>query len=646
VDEHTDTSPDQAAANEDSSHHIAPVESSDLPGHQAPEGDRIEAGTPESTEPPAATGPVEAAEPQRNSAPAFGPEWSSAPASAGEAPLDMNGTWAAGEPARSRSAWAKPVVIAVVALVVVAGIAVGALAFALRGSSDTITKLVPSDASVYATVYLDPALSQKLAIRNLMKKFPAVDTTGELNNRLNDFFDSAFEGSGISFEQDVAPWIGGQLGAVVKVENTATSAALLIASKDDAAATAALSKLKGQLGNNGDSFTTEQHGGVTLTIGTPSSGTDKHVFGMVGHTVIFASATTIAESVIDTSQGSHANITSSAGYTNVQKGLPKDRLAMVFIDAAPLIKDLEQSDLSSAAAAGLPGPVTALEAYRAAGITVSAADSGITVDVSVDLDASKLSAEQRASLTAAPHDNTTYRFVPRSSYVLIAGENLDRTIRAGVNAAIKQDPSVKDNTDELGLTGSGNVVDTLTGDYALTAGPGYETGGFPGVALVAGTKDLVKMQHFLDHSAGELFGGLTGTASTTEQYQGVTITYWEAPPDSVIPISPAYAVTDGMAIVALSPGEIKGVIDAKGGTNITDSVNYQAAQAAAVSNTTSVVYVDVEAVAAAVRDQLPADARESFDTNVEPNLEHVKAFLMTGGGSIDHQSLRMFVLVR
>jgi Protein of unknown function (DUF3352) len=384
---------------------------------------------------------------------------------------------------------------------------------------------------------------------------------------------------------------------------------------------------------------------VTLTVGTPTSGADKHVFGMVGHVAIFASSTAMAESVIDTSQGSHANITSAPGYANVQKGLPKDRLALVFIDAAPLIKDLEEN-ISSAATAGLPGPVTALEAYRAAGITLAAADSGVTIDVSVDLDASKLSDEQRAALTAAPHQNTTYRFVPRSSYVLIAGENLDQTIRDGLDAAIKQDPTVKDTTDQLGLTGSGNIVETLTGDYSLTAGPGFETGGFPGVALVAGTKDAAKMQHFLDQSAADLFGGLTGTPSQTAQYQGVTITYWQAPADSFIPISPAYAVTDGMAILALSPDEIKGVIDAKGGTNITDAVNYRAAQATAVSNTTSVFYVDVEAVAAAVRDQLPDDARESFDANVEPNLQHVKSFLMTGGGSIDHQSLRMFVLVR
>ncbi len=624
VDEHTDGSLDQPAGGRA------------IDGEPTAQSSGLTAA-PTQTETAAAPDPV----PET----AFGPEWSSTPAPengpAEPAGPDAGGSGAAGEPAPSGPSWVKPVVIAVVALVVVAGIAVGALAFALRGSSDTISKLVPSDASVYATVYLDPALSQKLAIRNLMKKFPAVDTTGELNNRLNEFFDSAFEGSGISFEKDIAPWVGGQVGAVVKVEKTATSAALLIASKDDAAATTSLSKLKAQLANSGDSFTTEQHAGVTLAIGTPSSGTDKHVFGMVGHTVIFASTTPIAESVIDTSQGSHPNITSTSGYANVQKGLPKDRLAMVFIDAAPLIQDLEQN-VSSAATAALPGPVTALEAYRAAGIAVSAADSGVTIDVSVDLDASKLSAEQRAALTAAPHDNTTYRFVPRSSYVLIAGENLDQTIHDGLNAAIEQDPSVKDGTDQLGLTGSGNVVDTLTGDYSLTAGPGYETGGFPGVALVAGTKDPAKMQHFL----GDLLGGLTGTPSQTEQYQGVTITSWQAPSDSFIPVSPAYAVTDGMAIVALSPDEIKGVIDAKGGTNITDSVNYQAAQAAAVSNTTSVFYVDVEAVAAAVRDQLPADARETYDANVQPNLQHVKAFLMTGGGSIDHQSLRMFVLVR
>src|SRR5207244_11202678 len=138
-----------------------------------------------------------------------------------------------GEPQPRRS-WAKPLVIGLSVLIAVAGMAVAGAAFFLRGSSDTITAMVPDDASVYATVYLDPALGQKLALRSLFSKFPATDTTGELNERLDGFFDNGLQDTGLSFRTDVRPWVGSQVGLVVKVVSSTTDTAALVASTDDA----------------------------------------------------------------------------------------------------------------------------------------------------------------------------------------------------------------------------------------------------------------------------------------------------------------------------------------------------------------------------------------------------------------------------
>lgn len=557
-------------------------------------------------------------------------------------PGETGGTGGNGRDRAPRPSWVKPLVIVAIAVVAVAGATVGALAFALRGSSDSLTRLVPSDATAYATVYLDPGLGQKLALRDLIKKFPATSSTSKLNQRIDDFFEQAFSDSGMSFRSDIQPWLGSQLGGFIRFDGSKTSGALLIASKDDAKAASSMAKLKSSLEGQGDRFTTEQHGGVTITVGKPSDGGDtQDVYAIVGHTVVLASSQAVAEEVVDTTQGGHANISTSSEFSRVQDGLPKDKLALVFVDAAPLIKRFEAG--VGPAAAAVPGALQSLEAYRGAGIALSAASNGIAMDVSVDMDPSK--AQGGACPDTAGHQNTVLRFVPRTAYALIAGECLNGTLHKTIDSIIQQDPSAKDAISQYGLAGPNSIIDHLTGDFALTAGPPAGSVGFPGVALLAGTNDQSAMTRFLDGLATNLSGGPVGSSWQTTQYQGVTISYAPAAGDT-LPISPAYAVTDGMAIVAGSPDEIKAIIDAKGGTNVTDSPNYRAAFAGGIPNPGGTMFVDIEAVAAAVRDQLSPDQRRSYDADLEPNLRPLKAFALSSSSQPDHQAVRIFVLIQ
>src|SRR5690348_11038907 len=106
----------------------------------------------DATTPP--DGPAQPAEPVQPPEPAESaesaeapglPEGSGAPPPPPPPPAGPpnDGTMAASMPERTGARWVKPLVIAAAALVIVAGLAIGAIAFVLRGSSDVITSMVP-----------------------------------------------------------------------------------------------------------------------------------------------------------------------------------------------------------------------------------------------------------------------------------------------------------------------------------------------------------------------------------------------------------------------------------------------------------------------------------------------------------------------
>src|SRR5438045_7616524 len=102
-------------------------------------------------------------------------------------------------------------VIVVAALFVVGGAGVGLKLFALRGSGDVLEQMVPADSDGYATAYLDPSLSQKLHLRQILGKFPALGGSSGINHRVDQLLAQLLNGSGLDFERDVKPWLGSQM---------------------------------------------------------------------------------------------------------------------------------------------------------------------------------------------------------------------------------------------------------------------------------------------------------------------------------------------------------------------------------------------------------------------------------------------------
>jgi hypothetical protein len=127
---------------------------------------------------------------------------------------------------------------------VVAVVAAGGFGLAqLLSGSGSPADAVPANALAYVSVDLDPSASQKIAAIQMMRKFPALKEEMGLDARDDVrqwFFEDALDDGcrGLTYEADVAPWIGERM-AVAAVPDQGSTVSPLFAlqvSDQDAAA--------------------------------------------------------------------------------------------------------------------------------------------------------------------------------------------------------------------------------------------------------------------------------------------------------------------------------------------------------------------------------------------------------------------------
>jgi hypothetical protein len=549
-------------------------------------------------------------------------------------------------PAPPRASTLKKALVIAVALVVTFAIAAGAFVFvALKGTSDVIDQMVPANSTVYFTAYLDPAAKQKLNLRGLIDRFPAIATSADLNRKISEALDQALEETGLK-STDVLPWIGTQIAVVVRYDGDKELAAVLVASKDDTAAMAALAKIrKGSLA--GDSWTDQQHEGTTISVGTSETQPDL-AYAFTDHVAIIAQNAAIVGDVIDTTVGKSPSLSESKDFKAAVGSLPKERLGLLYMNLKPLIERLKQEFISNATLdlTQLSSSFGQLEAFTGMGATLSAQPNGVAFDLTLALDPSKLSDDQRAAQAVPAHQNAVLAFTPADAYSVVAGTGFRETMKSALTEMAK-DESFPQLDQELGLT---KMVDHLTGDYGVVVSPGSDIL-VADAALMVGTDDEAGMQGFLDKAttkAGDTlqndFGGPQATWERTS-HNGVTITHLAPSSASDFGFDPAYAVSGGMAILGSSVDEVMAILDAKaGGANVTTSANFAAALPGGSANS-GMLYVNIEGIVSAYRDTLSPEDQTKFDADGAPNLAPLKAFTFITTNSPDRLSIRFFLLV-
>jgi hypothetical protein len=540
------------------------------------------------------------------------------------------------------------------ATAVVVAAAAGALLLVFN-AKPSVERMVPASVDVYGMASLDPSVSQKLNLLSTIHRFPDTSSDQKIAQKL----DEALKDSGLSYSGDIQPWLGSQLAFVVKIPsgNATAPFAVLAVSKDDNKAKAFLASARSGsfsarakkstgVAQPSYSWSDKSYDGITIAVGAPKTGNMSAAYAIVDHVVVIANSEALIHEIIDTDHGRAARLIDASQYKATLSQLPSDRLAIVYANGSSIMAHLKDQ-LKSPALTGLDAlKLAEADAFQGAALVISARPDGVVADMTVRLDASKLSAPTREAMLRPGQPDKVISWIPGSTDGFFAFANLNKTIQSLLDQETGN-PSVQAATDEIGLTGPHGVLPHLTGDFAFEAEVNHSF--IPAGAVLIGTNDAAGMRTFIN---GIVSLAVEGQGSelfpSSSTYRGVTISTLTVPQLSLNgAFAISFAVFDGMGVVASNPAELKAIIDAhKNGTGINHDAGYLAASRASLQHPASVLYLDLARIVSTMQSAPASSMVGGLQTKAGDNLTPLKAIILTSSSSQDGMLERLIVFVK
>ena len=193
-------------------------------------------------------------------------------------------------------------------------------------AASSASSLAPAASVVYGEVTLKPEGDQKEAVDTIVSKFPGQGSAGD---RLQGLVDKALKDSdaGISYEDDVEPWLGDEAAFFVTGKNMDQSVALFAADDEDKAREALEASAEGKV-------TKKTYKDVEYL----TDEADKTNAGAVFDGFLIVGTEAGVKAAIDTSDGG-APLADSDDYTGAIDDVSDDRLGLIYINSPQLLKD-------------------------------------------------------------------------------------------------------------------------------------------------------------------------------------------------------------------------------------------------------------------------------------------------------------------
>jgi hypothetical protein len=214
-------------------------------------------------------------------------------------------------------------------ILVLAVLSIAALAAVGCGKDEapsSASSLAPATSVIYGEVTLKPEGDQKEAVDTLVSKFPGQGSAGD---RIQELVDKALKDSdsGISYKDDIEPWLGDEAAFFVTGKNMDQNAVLVAADDEDQARAALEKSAQGKV-------TKKTYKDVEYLVDEADETNTGAVFD--GFLVIGTEAG--VKAAIDTSKGD-STLSDSDDYTGAIDDLSDDRLGLFFINSPQLLKD-------------------------------------------------------------------------------------------------------------------------------------------------------------------------------------------------------------------------------------------------------------------------------------------------------------------
>lgn len=314
---------------------------------------------------------------------------------------------------------------------------------------NAIPQLLAADTQVY--VAFTPNLSDVPNLDRLRRAFPT-ENDEPVDQTFNEQLEEQF---GVTFESDIAPWLGGEVAFAVRdlpfeaIANptdfdssdlpSATDVLFVLASRNDGAAKAFLDKQRQHREGEGETFASSEVEGVTIYGQEDDEQNPLSAFALVRNHVVFASSPELISAMISRDPGGEETLERNPRFQAVRAALPESRLAYVYVDSAPIVQAIEagSANLDQSASAQLEQQLEIAEALDGLGFALGAEATGFALDTVVGLDREQLPADAVEQIEEAAAGVSPDRIASVSKRALAAlsfriPTNIGETVREAI----------------------------------------------------------------------------------------------------------------------------------------------------------------------------------------------------------------------
>jgi hypothetical protein len=458
-------------------------------------------------------------------------------------------------------------------------------------SSSGAATLAPAGAAIYGEVTLDPEGDQEQAIASIIEKFPGEGSAGE---RISKLLEGAFSGSGVSYKQDIEPWLGDEAGFfVTSLASGGGSGAALVATDDEEATVATLEKASKK--EQGKAASYKGHDYYVI---------DDGAAGVVDGWLVFGNEAGF-KAAIDTAEGG-ASIDGEQAYEDALADAAEDRLGFVYVNT-PAFADQLKKD-----APGALGPFADLMKDPVLA-TITVSEHGARLEASLP----------KSVAEAIPFiaEGKSTADLPADAWLAFAqpdlGATLDSVLAAVGSAIGSRDMIAQQLKQATGLDLDRDVLSWM-GDWSIfVRGTSVaELGG----AIAIETSDEAASKRFIDaiaRVAGQAVEGGARIVPLGVPGEGVTLTSPEIP-------EPIHLFQrDGKVVLAYGDAAAEDAIEPA--QRLGDTQEYKDAQDALGGDYDLSVYLSFPQVVSLV-DSLAGDSEGWQD--VKPYLEPLGALVI------------------
>jgi Protein of unknown function (DUF3352) len=461
--------------------------------------------------------------------------------------------------------WVVALAVVAVAVFAFVTVAVPALPCELPGGdrcppTDDAAQIVPADSLAYLHVNLDPDTEQYQAATDLAAQVPLF--AAQIATRATALLPGP-GGASPDFERDIAPWFGGELAlAVVPSERRDGDSVTAIEIEDERGAGEFAAALAA-----GEPVT-EDYRGFEVSVDERGLASAE-----IGGFLVIGTETAV-RAVIDTGSGASGAPAIAADPTadEVRGALPDHRLADAYVSSKGAARLVADSDGALAALTPLVAPGSTRGA--AAAVSVSADALEVSIESALDPKRERASPSFFAAFPRFEPELPERLGADTLAYLGLGAPG--ETVRALLAQAAAQAPGVAEEFADLverfrergDVDIESELLPALGDEAAVAVEPrDDEAGGIPYLQFIARNVDEQRAREALAALQGPLAdvadpgGDLQAPVFDEQVVDGVQVHSLRISPT----IEVAYAVFDGLAVIATDPAGVTEVIAGDGG---------------------------------------------------------------------------------